>query len=108
MERSEAIRVLKDCARFAPRYTKEYAALNYAINSLETDEKYQLEYEISTGKNKVVTTKQLEEMHEKFQKKLWHEHEDVMGNQMVEMGSAEQVLQDLLMELGCWDEEDSE
>ncbi len=52
-----------------------------------------------------VPTKQLEEMYEKFQKKLWYEHEDVMGNQMVEMGSAEQVLQDLLMELGCWEEE---
>lgn len=50
------------------------------------------------------TSKQLEEMYERFQKKLWSEHEDIMGNQMIDIGTAEQFLQDLLMELGCWED----
>ena len=57
------------------------------------------------GKEKTITTKTLENMYERFQNKIWHEHEDVMGNQMVEMGTAEQILSDFLLELGCWDDE---
>lgn len=55
-------------------------------------------------KQKTITIKQLEEMYDKFQKKLWHEHEDVRGDDMIEVGYAEQFLQDLLMEFGCWEE----
>lgn len=55
--------------------------------------------------NKTVTVKQLEEMYDKFQKKLWSVHEDVRGDDMIEVGYAEQFLQDLLGEFGCWDEE---
>lgn len=57
-------------------------------------------------KQKTITIKQLEEMYDKFQKKLWHEHEDVRGDDMIEVGYAEQFLQDLLMEFGCWEEAD--
>ena len=56
--------------------------------------------------DKTVTTKQLEEMYEKYQKKLWREHEDVRGDIMIELGYAEEFLQELLMEFGCWDSEE--
>lgn len=52
---------------------------------------------------KWITTKQLEDMYKKFERKLWNEREDVRGDDMVEIGFAEQFLQDGLMELGCWD-----
>ncbi len=52
--------------------------------------------------------KKLEEMYQKFEKKLWSEHEDVRGDDMIEVGYAEQFLQDLLLEFGCWDEEKNE
>ena len=55
---------------------------------------------------KTVTTKQLEEMYEKYQKKLWREHEDVRGDSMIELGYAEEFLQELLLEFGCWDGEE--
>lgn len=55
-----------------------------------------------------VTTKQLEEMYEKYQKKLWREHEDVRGDSMIELGYAEEFLQELLMEFGCWDGEEQD
>lgn len=55
--------------------------------------------------SKTVTVKQLEKMYDKFQKKLWKEHEDVRGDDMIELGYAEQFLQELLMEFGCWDSE---
>lgn len=55
-------------------------------------------------KQETITIKQLEEMYDKFQKKLWREHEDVRGDDMIEVGYAEQFLQDLLMEFGCWEE----
>lgn len=55
-------------------------------------------------KQGTITIKQLEEMYDKFQKKLWLEHENVRGDDMVEIGYAEQFLQDLLMEFGCWEE----
>ena len=57
-------------------------------------------------KQETITIKQLEEMYDKFQKKLWREHEDVRGDDMIEVGYAEQFLQDLLMEFGCWEEAD--
>lgn len=57
-------------------------------------------------KQKTITIKQLEEMYDKFQKKLWREHEDVRGDDMIEIGYAEQFLQDFLMEFGCWEEAD--
>ena len=59
-------------------------------------------------KQKTITIKQLEEMYDKFQKKLWREHEDVRGDDMIEIGYAEQFLQDLLMEFGCWEEVEAE
>lgn len=55
-------------------------------------------------KQETITIKQLEEMYDKFQKKLWHEHENVRGDDMIEIGYAEQFLQDFLMEFGCWEE----
>ena len=58
--------------------------------------------EVPTGK--WISTKQLEDMYKKFERKLWNEREDVRGDDMVEIGFAEQFLQDGLMELGCWDD----
>lgn len=54
---------------------------------------------------KNVTTKQLEEMFTKFQSKIWSQREDVMGDDVVRLGDAEQDLMNLLSELGCWDED---
>lgn len=67
-------------------------ALEYVIKALEQD-------------SKTVTVKQLEELYDKFQKELWREQEDVRGDDMIEVGYAEQFLQELLMEFGCWDRE---
>ena len=108
--RSEAIEIFKNMLDAWDNYytiassDKKKEAVKLAISSLETDESYQLEYEISTGQTKVVTTKQLEEMYQQFERKLWSVHEDVRGDDMVEIGYAEQFLQDFLMEMGCWDE----
>lgn len=55
---------------------------------------------------KTVTTKQLEEMYDSYDKGLWREHEDVRGDDMVEMGTALQLLQEELYLLGCWDDEE--
>lgn len=55
--------------------------------------------------SKIVTTKQLEKMYEDYDKCLWREHEDVRGADMVEMGTALDLLQEQLCLLGCWDEE---
>lgn len=54
---------------------------------------------------KAIPLKQLEEMYEKFQKKLWRESEDVRGDDMIEVGFAEESLQEFLIEFGCWDSE---
>ncbi len=54
---------------------------------------------------KAIPIKQLEEMYEKYKKLLWKEQEDVRGDDMIMVGYAEQFLQDLLCELGCWDSE---
>jgi hypothetical protein len=55
-----------------------------------------------------VTTKQLEEMYDSYEKSLWREHEDVRGDDMVEMGTALQLLEEELCLLGCWDREEQE
>ena len=55
--------------------------------------------------SKTVTVKQLEDMYISYEKSLWREHEDVRGDDMIEVGYAEQFLQDLLGEFGCWDED---
>lgn len=101
MTRPMCIKWLKWLQNCTVKDSEQYKALQFAINSLETDEAYQLLYENA----KVVTTEQLEEMYEKFQKRLWHEHEDVMGNDVVELGFAEQSLQNYLVEFGCWEKE---
>ena len=54
---------------------------------------------------KTVTVKQLEDMYDSYEKSLWREHEDVRGDDMVELGTAEQLLQEELCILGCWDDE---
>ena len=58
--------------------------------------------------NKTVSIKQLEEMYDSYEKSLWREHEDVRGDDMVEIGYAEQFLEELLMEFGCWDKENKD
>lgn len=63
------------------------------------------EYRPLEQEPKTISIKQLEEMYDKFQQKLWREHEDVRGDDMIEVGFAEQFLQELLMEFGCWDSE---
>lgn len=111
MNRTEIINYMKEKRQELIDFWEDYKHENhevqyydFVINSLEVDEAYQLESE----KAKVVTTKQLEEMYEKFQKKLWAVREDVRGDDMIEVGFAEQFLQDFLGEFGCWDEGDSE
>lgn len=54
---------------------------------------------------KTVTVKQLEEMYDSYETSLWREHEDVRGDDMVELGTAELLLQEELCILGCWDDE---
>ena len=44
-------------------------------------------------------------MYDSYEKSLWREHEDVRGDDMVELGTAEQLLQEELCILGCWDDE---
>lgn len=55
-------------------------------------------------KQGTITIKQLEEMYDKFREKLWIKHENILGDEMIKIGYAEQFLQDLLMEFGCWEE----
>lgn len=55
---------------------------------------------------KNVTTKQLEEMFTKYKSKLWSHKEEVLGDDVVRLGDAEQILEDLLSELGCWEKEE--
>lgn len=55
-------------------------------------------------KQGTITIKQLEEMYDKFREKLWLKHESILGDEMIKIGYAEQFLQDLLMEFGCWEE----
>lgn len=59
-------------------------------------------------KQETITIKQLEEMFDKFREKLWLKHENVFGDEMIKIGYAEQFLQDLLMEFGCWEEVEAE
>lgn len=101
-ERQRVIEILQKEKRTALHDNRW--AFDYAISSIETDLKYDLMYE-GASETKSVTIKQLEEMYTKFEQKLWREHEDVRGDDMIEVGYAEQFLQDLLAEFGCWDEE---
>ncbi|MBO7731789.1 MAG: hypothetical protein J6S67_04535 [Methanobrevibacter sp.] len=55
-------------------------------------------------KQETITIKQLEEMYDKFREKLWLKHENILGAEMIKIGYAQQFLQDLLMEFGCWEE----
>lgn len=55
-------------------------------------------------KQGTITIKQLVEMYDKFREKLWLKHESILGDEMIKIGYAEQFLQDLLMEFGCWEE----
>ena len=67
-------------------------ALEKAIEALEQEPK-------------TVTVKQLEEMYDSYETSLWREHEDVRGDDMVELGTAKLLLQEELCILGCWDDE---
>lgn len=57
---------------------------------------------------KGITSKNLEEMHSEYSKQLWRNKEDVRGDDMIEIGHAEQMLQELLYEFGCWGEKENE
>ena len=57
-------------------------------------------------KQETITIKQLEEMYDKFREKLWLKHENILGDEKIKIGYAQQFLQDLLMEFGCWEEAD--
>lgn len=68
-------------------------ALNMAIEALQ----------------KYVTQDQLEEMFKKYREYLWRESDDVRGDDMIEIGYAEEYLAERLREFGCWcKEEESE
>ena len=51
-------------------------------------------------------TKKFQEMLRTFQKKMWENHEEVCGNDMIEINSAENILENLLYEFGCWSDEE--
>lgn len=78
------------------------------IDSIHSEISYNIYSTLIDGIDAIETEqiKKLEEMYQKFEKKLWSAHEDVRGDDMVEVGYAEQFLQDLLLEFGCWDEEE--
>lgn len=67
-------------------------ALNMAIEALQ----------------KNITTNQLEEMYEKYTQYLWKDSEDVLGNDMIEVGYAEEYIAERLREFGCWCKEEEE
>ena len=50
------------------------------------------------------TKQQLRKLYDEFDRKTWSESEDVRGDNMIEIGTARQILCDLLCELGVWDE----
>ena len=53
----------------------------------------------------------LREIHEKFNNKIWHESEDVLGEQMIRYGEASDILWNLFLEynlVGCEDEQQTE
>ena len=45
-------------------------------------------------------------MFTKFQNKIFCQGEEVLGEIFVRLGDAEQILEDLLSELGCWEKEE--
>lgn len=96
MTREEAINILKELLDLVESPVLLTIDRGYALK---------MAFEALEQEPKTVTVKQLEEMYDKFQKKLWREHEDVRGDDMIEVGYAEQFLQELLMEFGCWDRE---
>ena len=112
MTRSEAITVLKafmDNPLFSDVHK---AAFNIAIHDTEKYQQWNLNElvlhpkEVPTGK--WISTKQLDEMYSSYEKSLWREHEDVRGDDMVEMGTALNLLSEELCLLGCWDDDEVE
>jgi hypothetical protein len=66
---------------------------------------------INDNQRKVPDEKTFRELHKKFSQKLWKEHEDVLGNDMIEIGYADDILWELFMEygfVGCEDEQQTE
>lgn len=51
-----------------------------------------------------ITKLQLRKLYDEFDRKTWSESEDVRGDNMIEIGTARQILCDLLCELGVWNE----
>lgn len=76
---------------------------SHALNILRITEENRKEQDSFI--NNLIRIKELEEMYEMFKKKIWARHEDVCGDEMIELNSAEEVLFNLLSELGCWNEE---
>lgn len=54
--------------------------------------------------DRIITKKQLRDLFDEFDRKTWSESEDVRGDNMIEIGTARQILCDLLCELGVWNE----
>lgn len=51
-----------------------------------------------------ISRRQLRDLYDKFDRETWSESEDVRGDDMIEVGTARQILCDLLGELGVWEE----
>lgn len=51
-----------------------------------------------------INRRKLRYLYAEFDRRTWSESEDVRGNDMIEVGTARQILCDLLGELGAWKE----
>lgn len=85
-EREDAIKFFEEVAK------KEVDNANYSKLAIEALQ------------DRIVTRQQLRDLYDKFDKKTWSESEDVRGDNMIEIGTARQILCDLFCELGVWDE----
>lgn len=107
ISRDSAIKALDydiKCFEFKPGVSKHMDDIAKLLNTIYETQVNNIKTLPSVPQ--AIPIKQLEEMYDKFQQKLWREHEDVRGDDMIEVGYAEQFLQDLLMEFGCWDSEE--
>lgn len=55
---------------------------------------------------KALTFAQIYEIVDRYEKTLWRDHEEVLGNSMIDIGQAEENLRGILLEHGLYCEED--
>jgi hypothetical protein len=60
--------------------------------------------ELEALQDGIITRKKLRDLYDEFDRKTWSESENVRDDNMIEIGTARQILCDLFCELGVWDE----